>query len=208
MPIYTDFDQRLCRQQQLQQLWRLDDYDDYDDDYNGYDDSDDYNDYEDYDNSMTMTTMMTTMTLTTTTNTMTTMTTMTTTSTKTTTTLTMTEFAKFVTNKFITKFYDRRICHQHHDPIWLLIARLRDVGALRPNLSANTNNILPRAEAIFSVTRRSRSDSRYLLTYWLTDLLTHLLIISTDLTDVTLVSDDTHWRLDWCYSSNGGYWWS
>ena len=23
-----------------------------------------------------------------------------------------------------------------------------------------------------------------------------------DLTDVTLVSDDTYWRLDWCYSSN------
>ena len=22
-----------------------------------------------------------------------------------------------------------------------------------------------------------------------------------DLTDVTLVSDDTYWRLDWCYSS-------
>ena len=29
------------------------------------------------------------------------------------------------------------------------------------------------------------------LTYWLTDLLT----VSTDLTDVTLVSDDTFWRL-------------
>ena len=25
-----------------------------------------------------------------------------------------------------------------------------------------------------------------------------------DLTDVTLVSDDTYWRLDWCYSSNWG----
>ena len=25
-----------------------------------------------------------------------------------------------------------------------------------------------------------------------------------DLTDVTLVNDDTYWRLDWCYSSNGG----
>ena len=25
-----------------------------------------------------------------------------------------------------------------------------------------------------------------------------------DLTDVTLVSDDTYWRLDWCYSSNCG----
>ena len=24
------------------------------------------------------------------------------------------------------------------------------------------------------------------------------------LTDVTLVSDDTYWRLDWCYSSNWG----
>ena len=25
-----------------------------------------------------------------------------------------------------------------------------------------------------------------------------------DLTDVTLVSDDTYWKLDWCYSSNWG----
>ena len=46
--------------------------------------------------------------------------------------------------------------------------------------------------SIFSVTRRSRSDSRQLLTYSLTDLL----IVSTDLTDVTLVSDDTYLRLD------------
>ena len=38
---------------------------------------------------------------------------------------------------------------------------------------------------IFSVTRCSRSDSRYLL-------VTDLLIVSTDLTDVTLVSDDTY----------------
>ena len=28
------------------------------------------------------------------------------------------------------------------------------------------------------------------------------MIVSNDLTDVTLVSDDTYWRLDWCYSSN------
>ena len=41
---------------------------------------------------------------------------------------------------------------------------------------------------IFSVTRRSRSDSRQLLTY----LLSPLLSVSTDLTDVTLVSDDTY----------------
>ena len=27
-----------------------------------------------------------------------------------------------------------------------------------------------------------------------------------DLTDVTLVSADTYWRLDWCYSTNWGYW--
>ena len=27
-----------------------------------------------------------------------------------------------------------------------------------------------------------------------------------DLTDVTLVSDDTYWRLDWCYSSNWRCW--
>ena len=25
-----------------------------------------------------------------------------------------------------------------------------------------------------------------------------------DCTDVTLVSDDTNWRLDWCYSCNWG----
>ena len=42
--------------------------------------------------------------------------------------------------------------------------------------------------SLFSVTRRSRSDSRY----WLTYSLTHLLSVSTDLTDVTLVSDDTY----------------
>ena len=39
-----------------------------------------------------------------------------------------------------------------------------------------------------------------------TDWLTELLSVSTDLTDVTLVSDDTYWRLDWCYSNNWGYW--
>ena len=37
--------------------------------------------------------------------------------------------------------------------------------------------------------------------------LTPLHSVSTDLTGVTLVSDDTYWRLDWCYSSNWGYWW-
>ena len=42
--------------------------------------------------------------------------------------------------------------------------------------------------SLFSVTRRSRSDSRPLLTYSLTPLLS----VSTDLTDVTLVSDDTY----------------
>ena len=31
-----------------------------------------------------------------------------------------------------------------------------------------------------------------------TELLSHLFSISTDLTDVTLVSDDIYWRLDWC----------
>ena len=43
---------------------------------------------------------------------------------------------------------------------------------------------------IFSVTRRSRSD--------VCDLLSDLLTVSTDLTDVTLASDDTHRRLYWC----------
>ena len=36
---------------------------------------------------------------------------------------------------------------------------------------------------------------------------TQWLSISTDLTDVTLVSDDTYWWLGWCYSSNWEYWW-
>ena len=54
---------------------------------------------------------------------------------------------------------------------------------------------------IISVTRRSRSDSRYSLTHSLTESVS----VSTDLTDVTLVSDDTYWRLGWCYSSNWGY---
>ena len=40
----------------------------------------------------------------------------------------------------------------------------------------------------------SRSDSRHSLTYWVS--------VSIDLSDMTLVSDDTYWRLDWCYSSN------
>ena len=31
--------------------------------------------------------------------------------------------------------------------------------------------------------------------------------VSTDLNDVTLVSDVSYWRLDWCYSCNWGYWW-
>ena len=42
----------------------------------------------------------------------------------------------------------------------------------------------------FSVTRRSRSDESHLLTY--------LLDVSIDFTDVTLVSDDTRRRYYWC----------
>ena len=41
---------------------------------------------------------------------------------------------------------------------------------------------------VFSVTRRSRSDSRQLLTHSLTESVS----VSTDLTDVILVSDDTY----------------
>ena len=44
------------------------------------------------------------------------------------------------------------------------------------------------SDFVFSVTRRSRSDSCHLLRYSVTPLL----IVSTDLTDVTLVSDDTY----------------
>ena len=43
---------------------------------------------------------------------------------------------------------------------------------------------------IFSVIRRSRSDESHLLT--------ESLDVSIDLTDVTLVSDDTYKRLYWC----------
>ena len=43
----------------------------------------------------------------------------------------------------------------------------------------------------FSVTRRSRSDESHSLTH----LLSHLLSVSIDFTDVTLVSDDTYRRL-------------
>ena len=49
---------------------------------------------------------------------------------------------------------------------------------------------------IFSVTRRSRSD----VGHWLTYLLTDWLDVSIDLTDVTLVSNDSLRRLDWCDS--------
>ena len=46
----------------------------------------------------------------------------------------------------------------------------------------------------FSVTRRSRSDESHLLT--------ELLDVSIDFTDVTLVSDDTYKRLHWCDSDH------
>ena len=45
---------------------------------------------------------------------------------------------------------------------------------------------------LFSVTRRSRSDESDSVSQWVS--------VSTDLTDVTLVSDDTYWRLYWCCS--------
>jgi len=45
---------------------------------------------------------------------------------------------------------------------------------------------------LVSVTRRSRSDVVHLLPDWL--------MVSNDLTDVTLVSDDTERGLDWCDS--------
>ena len=50
------------------------------------------------------------------------------------------------------------------------------------------------SKSVFSVTRRSRSDESHSLTY----LLTYLLDVSIDFTDVTLVSDDTYRRLYWC----------
>ena len=52
-------------------------------------------------------------------------------------------------------------------------------GSLRPH-----EDLFRGLGPLFSVTRRSRSDSRYWVTYWVS--------VSTDLTDVTLVSDDTY----------------
>ena len=46
-------------------------------------------------------------------------------------------------------------------------------------------------KSVFSVIRRSRSDESHLLTHLLTESLSVLI----DLTDVTLVSDDTYRRL-------------
>ena len=43
---------------------------------------------------------------------------------------------------------------------------------------------------VFSVTRRSRSDS-------VSQSVSELLTLRTELTDVTLVSEDTYWRLYW-----------
>ena len=48
---------------------------------------------------------------------------------------------------------------------------------------------------VFSIIRRSKSDSRYWLSYWVTES-------ALPLTWLTLVSYDTYWRLDWCHSSN------
>ena len=47
---------------------------------------------------------------------------------------------------------------------------------------------------VFSVTRRSRGDESHSLTYSLTESLS----VGIDLTDATLVSDDTYRRLNWC----------
>ena len=62
-------------------------------------------------------------------------------------------------------------------------------GYLGGILNANSSAQFQKSPfTMIRVTRRSRSDSRYLLTY----SLTHLLSVSTDLTDVTLVGDDTY----------------
>ena len=42
------------------------------------------------------------------------------------------------------------------------------------------------------------------VTDWLTEWLTESLRVSTDLTDVTLVSDDTYRRFDWCDEDDEG----
>ena len=42
------------------------------------------------------------------------------------------------------------------------------------------------------------------VTYWVTNLLTNLLSVGIDFTDVTLVSDDTYRRLYWCDPDDPG----
>ena len=83
--------------------------------------------------------------------------------------------------------------------IWLNLNLNKWCSATPPSGMALLMSISP-FSAFFSVTRRSRSDSRQSLT----DSLTESVSVSTDLIDVTLVSNDTYWRLDWCYSSNWG----
>ena len=61
------------------------------------------------------------------------------------------------------------------------------------NMSWSIHTHIP-DDLLVSVTRRSRSDESHSLTY----LLTYLLSVSIDFTDVTLVSDDTYRRLYWC----------
>ena len=56
---------------------------------------------------------------------------------------------------------------------------------------------------IFSVTRRSRSDVSQSVSQWVSESLT----LRTELTDVTLVSEDTYWRLYWeTLIINDTYW--
>ena len=75
--------------------------------------------------------------------------------------------------------------------------------------SPHIRSIFTFSFSLFSVTRRSRSDESHSLTYSLTHSLTHVSatlltwlwwvrIPTRYLTDVTLVSDDTYRRLNWC----------
>ena len=63
------------------------------------------------------------------------------------------------------------------------------ISQVARNFFAETNG-LSSCPLIFSVTRRYRSD--------VCDLLSNWLDVSIDLTDVTLVSEDTYRRLYWC----------
>ena len=59
-------------------------------------------------------------------------------------------------------------------------------------LGTRENNLISSGTEYWGFAAQTEEDILYLLT----DLLTESVSVTTDLTDVTLVSDDTCWRLD------------